>query len=291
MNRSVRSPGAASLAVLASAGGEAMRPEDRHPGGRRLHIDGKALALLAFGCAVALGIADAQAGPGSESALLVIARWTPLLLAGFGFNILISLMAMSIGTVLGVMLGLIQMSTRRPLALSGWAVTQFFRNAPWLVLLFYCMYLMPFEFNIFGRVIPFPDWAKATLGLSLPVMANVSEIVRGAVNSIHATQWEAADALGFTHLQRLRHVIFPQCIKRMLPPWMNLYALLVMGTVLTSIVGVGEVMTLTRRVLASESRPDLLIPIYAFVLLWFFAFCYPIARLTAVLERRYQVIT
>ena len=66
-------------------------------------------------------------------------------------------------------------------------MTQFFRNAPWLVLLFYCMFLLPFQVTIFGVTIPLPDWIKATLGLALPVMANVSEIVRGAVQSIPTT--------------------------------------------------------------------------------------------------------
>ena len=75
----------------------------------------------------------------------------------------------------------------------------------------------------------------------------------------------------------------------MLPPWMNLYAILTMATVLASVVGVSEVMTLARRVLAAEMRNDLLIPLYGMILLWFFLYCYPIARLTQWLERRYAV--
>jgi len=73
----------------------------------------------------------------------------------------------------------------------------------------------------------------------------------------------------------------------MLPPWMNWYAILTMATTLASIVGVAEMMTLTGRITAAESRTDLLIPIYAYVLLWFFAYCYPIARWTRQLEARY----
>jgi len=83
----------------------------------------------------------------------------------------------------------------------------------------------------------------------------------------------------------------PQCLKRMLPPWMNLYAILTMATVLASIVGVSEVMTLTGEALAAEGgRPDLLAPFYAFVLLIFFVYCYPIAQLTMRLERKFSVI-
>ena len=73
---------------------------------------------------------------------------------------------------------------------------------------------------------PIPDWIKATLGLALPVMANVAEIVRGAVQSIPTAQWESAESLAFTRRQTLWMIILPQCVKRMLPPWMNLYAIL-----------------------------------------------------------------
>ena len=72
-----------------------------------------------------------------------------------------------------------------------------------------------------------------------------SELVRGAVQSIPSGQWEAAEALAFTRRQTLRMVILPQCIKRMTPPWMNLYAILTVATPLTSVVGVSEAMTLT----------------------------------------------
>jgi hypothetical protein len=75
----------------------------------------------------------------------------------------------------------------------------------------------------------------------------------------------------------------------MLPPWMNLYAILTMATVLASIVGVSEMMTQTGRALAAENRPELLIPFYSFVLVCFFAYCYPIAVATRRIERRYQV--
>ena len=84
-------------------------------------------------------------------------------------------------------------------------------------------------------------------------------------------------------------IILPQCIKRMLPPWMNLYAILTMATVLASIVGVSEVMTLTGEVLAPRTGPRLLLPFYGYVLIWFFLYCYPIARWTVRLERKFAV--
>jgi polar amino acid transport system permease protein len=245
--------------------------------------------ILLLALALAMSVGDAQAGPGAPSILATLLRWTPLLAHGFALNIAMSFLAMAIGTVLGLALGLGLISLARPVRAAAWLITQFFRNAPWLVLLFYCILLMPFELRIGGAVIPLPGWAKATAGLALPVMANVAELVRGAVQSIPAGQWEAAESLAFTRLQTLRLVILPQCVKRMTPPWMNLYAIVVVGTPLTSIVGVSEAMTLTSDILSSEGRTELLVPMYLYLLTWFFIYCYPIARATAALERRFQV--
>jgi polar amino acid transport system permease protein len=245
--------------------------------------------MLIAALALAVFVGEAEAGPGVPSIAATLLKWTPLLAQGFALNIAMSVLAMAIGTGLGLAVGLGLISLNWPVRASSWLVTQFFRNAPWLVLLFYCVLLMPFEVRIGGVIVPLPGWLKATAGLALPVMANVAELVRGAVQSIPSGQWEAAEALAFTRLQTLRLVILPQCVKRMMPPWMNLYAIVVVGTPLASIVGVGEAMTLTGDILSAEGRADLLVPLYLYLLTWFFLYCYPIARATVAVERRFAV--
>lgn len=220
----------------------------------------------------------------------VLLKWTPLLFSGFVFNIAISLFAMLIGTALGIFLGLMLISQHAWVRQAGAVVMQFFRNIPWLVLLFFVMYLFPFQLKIGPITVPLPGWFKAVLGLSLPVMANVAEILRGAVLSIPSGQWEAAESLAFNRRQQIFSIILPQCVKRMLPPWMNLYAIVTMSTVLASIIGVTEVMTLAGQVSAAEGgRTDLLAPLYGYILLWFFIYTYPIAVFTGRLERRFHV--
>jgi polar amino acid transport system permease protein len=246
-----------------------------------------AAALLAV--AGFLAGAEAFAAPGRPSIIATLLKWTPLIATGFAFNVLISVVAMILGTVLGLFIGIAQISVVRPVRAGASLVTQFFRNAPWLVLLFYCMLLLPFQLRIGGMVIPLPDWLKAIFGLSLAVAANMSEIARGAIQSIPSGQWESSEALGFSRYQTLWMVILPQCVKRMLPPWMNLYAILLVSTPLCSIVGVSEVVTLTSDALAAENRHDLLVPMYGYILGWFFVFCYPIGRWTVHLERRFAV--
>jgi polar amino acid transport system permease protein len=282
------------------------------PGTRRIFTPQVAAALLA------LTVLSAGAGElfaqswnaGAQPGVFVtIWKWLPLILfgtlgthirdgsvvitgqlGGFSLNIVVSVIVMAAGTILGVSLGLALISDSALLRRAAAAFTQFFRNTPWLVLLFFATFLLPFQLRLFGFLVPFPDWCKACVALTFPIMANIAEVTRGAVQSIAAGQWNAASSLGLTRWQSIRLVILPQCVKRMTPPWMNWYAILAMESSLISIVGVNEAMTMTHDALSAEGRGELLIPTYGLLLLLFFLYCYPIARWTEALERRFAVI-
>jgi polar amino acid transport system permease protein len=258
------------------------------------------MLLAAFAVSVIAGEVYAQVnGQPRQGVLATVGKWLPLILfgppgqvGGFVLNILVSFLTMAIGSVTGVVLGVLQVSQGTIVRRVAWAITQFFRNSPWLVLLFFAILLLPYRMNIFGTIVPFPDWIKAVIGLALPIMANIAEVTRGAINSIPTGQWESSESLAFSRAQTFRLIILPQCFKRMLPPWMNWYAILTMATTLISIVGVSDSMTLTQQALAAEGgRSELLIPMYLLLLFLFFAYCYPIARFTQYLERRYAIVT
>jgi len=253
----------------------------------RLLGSGWALAAAVAAALLGAAIAEAATATGRPGVLSILVKWAPLIFTGFLFNLLVSVASMAIGTAAGVLLGLAQISLLAPVRKAAWLLTQFFRNAPWLVLLFFATFLLPFEIRVGDAAIPFPAWLKAIFGLSLPVLANVSEIVRGGVLSIPVGQWESAESLAFSRTQTIWRIILPQATKRMIPPWMNLYAILTMATTLISVVGIQDSMTLTRGALVAEGRVDLYLPIYFMLLCMFFAYCYPIARYTQVLERRF----
>ncbi|WP_205962597.1 amino acid ABC transporter permease [Paraburkholderia phosphatilytica] len=234
-------------------------------------------------------IAAQSIGPASSGVpWSTLVPWLPVLLKGFAFDVSISFVAMAIGTVLGIAVGIGQIAQRRAISTASRWLTQFFRNAPWLVVLFFCIYLMPFEIHAFGTTVPFPGWAKGIVGLSFPVMGNVSEVVRGGIQSLPTAQWEAAAALGLTRWKTLRLCILPQAVKRMAAPWMNTYAILMMSTPLVSIVGVDDSVTIASSVLSALRDPSLMMPVYGLILVLFFAYCAPIAALTKRLERRYR---
>jgi len=281
------------LAVLTPAADRLARAveAERSGGGFALRLRARHGVWLGIAFLLAAGAAEAQIGPlPDQGVFATLWRWIPFLLKGFTLNLIISFGAMAIGTALGAVLGLAQISLLPPVRVGSWIATQFFRNSPWLVLLFAIMLLFPYEIRIGDAIIPIPDWVKAVIGFSLPIMANISEVVRGAVQSIPSGQWESAESLAFSRRQTLWMIILPQCIKRMIPPWMNWYAILTMATPLASILGVEEAVNLTQQALVAEdSRTELLAPFYLFLLIIFFLYCYPIARLTQRLERRFTV--
>ncbi|MEN5300601.1 amino acid ABC transporter permease [Pseudomonas sp. TWI628] len=219
--------------------------------------------------------------------LATLWHWSPTLGAGLVQNIQISVGAIGLGTLLGLVVGTLLLSPLAPLRVLARLWVQVFRNAPWLVLIYFTSYVFPFDIQVAGTWVAFPDWLKVTVGLALPASANVAEIFRGAVASIPGTQWEAARSLAFSRGQIFRSIILPQCLRRMLPPWMNLYAVVTMGTALASLVGVHDLIDSAQIAANTVNRSGFTVLVYFSVLALFFAYCYPIARLTQRLERRY----
>ncbi len=228
-----------------------------------------------------------RAEGGFPVALAHLWQWSPALVRGMWTNVYISMLAMAIGTLAGLVVG--------ALALSQWAVlrgatrwyVQAFRNAPILVLIYFTTYVFPFELQLLHWRLPFPDWIKVVLGLALPTSAVVAEIFRGAIQSIPSAQWEAAQSLAFKRTQIFRWIILPQCLRRMLPPWMNLYASITMSTSLASLVGVHDIVDTAQIASNTVARTDFTILVYFTLLALFFAYCYPIARYTRRLEKRH----
>ncbi len=242
-------------------------------------------ALAALGLA-ALALYWSATGSAPEAARQLW-HWWPGLLRGLGMNVRISLLAMALGTGLGLLVGALSLSPAGPMRALARLYVQAFRNAPILVLVYFTTYVFPFEIAIGGWSAPFEDWTKVVIGLALPASANVAEIFRGAVQSIPGAQWEAGLSLGYTRAQIYRAVVLPQCLRRMLAPWMSLYASITMSTSLASLVGVHDLVDTATVASNTVARTDFTVLIYFTLLAMFFAYCYPIARLTRHLERRY----
>lgn len=204
---------------------------------------------------------------------------------GFLVNISISILSMMIALVAGTIIGIGMISQNMAIRWTATAIMNVMRNSPWLVILYAMLYLLPFQIHFMGNTYEFSPYLKAMVGLSLPVMANLAEILRGSIEAIHAGQWESARSLGYKPLQVLRRVIIPQAIPRMIPNVMNLYAMLVIGSSLIVVTGTTDVLSVARVVTATQGE-RLATALYVYVLFMFFLYCFPIATLSRWYERK-----
>ncbi|PZW48749.1 amino acid ABC transporter membrane protein 2 (PAAT family) [Humitalea rosea] len=217
--------------------------------------------------------------PGTFTFELWQARFS--LLRGISATLLASGLTIVAATVMGVLLGTILAYGWWPLRLLARLYVDILRGIPVLVLILFTYYGLA----LFGINVP-AFWA-GVIALSAFATAHVAENLRGAVQSVPAGQMEAAKAIGLRFPQRLRYVVLPQAIRRMLPPWVNTGLEIVKGTTLLSVIGVVELLLSTQQIVA---RNYMIIDFYLVAGLLYLIINFSIAQLGAALERRFSYL-
>jgi His/Glu/Gln/Arg/opine family amino acid ABC transporter permease subunit len=173
----------------------------------------------------------------------------PHLLKGAILTVELSVLSITIGFSMGVIIGLVRLSKFSLLRYPAIGYINAIRGTPMLVQLFLIYYGLP-QFGI-----KFSPFLAALTGMAINDSAYVAEITRGAVQSIEKGQWEAARATGLSFVQSMAHVIFPQAFKRMIPPLGNEFILLIKASSLVSTIAMVE-LTRTAQLIASATfRP------------------------------------
>jgi His/Glu/Gln/Arg/opine family amino acid ABC transporter permease subunit len=173
----------------------------------------------------------------------------PALLWGAVLTVELSVLSILIGFCLGILIGLVRLAKSffpRSLAI---VYINCIRGTPLLIQLFLIYYGLP---QVGLSLTPF---VAALAGMSINDSAYVAEITRGAVESIDRGQWEAARASGLNYFQMLRHVIFPQALKRMLPPLGNEFIQLIKASSLVSTIAMVELTRTAQLIASSTFRP------------------------------------
>jgi len=161
------------------------------------------------------------------------------LLGGVGLTLALSTAALSGSIIIGLLVALPGLSSRPWLRLMNRSYVELFRAIPVLVMILWVYYGLPIVAGV--SLGPF---AAGILALTLCDSAFEAEIFRGGIQSIERGQLEAADAIGLTYLQKMRLVVLPQAIRRILPPLGNQFVYMLKMSSLVSVVGLQE---LTRR--------------------------------------------
>lgn len=183
--------------------------------------------------------------------------WLPQLLNGAKTTILLTICAVCMGLFLSIFLALGKMSKNKLLSRICSAYIFFFRGTPLLMQLYFIYFGLP---QISMALTINSRFLAAFIAFSLNSAAYCSEIIRAAIQSIDKGQFEASKALGLSNAQTMRLVIFPQSIRRLIPPVANEFIMVLKDASLVSIIALADLTKVTRAISSSTGTALVYIP-------------------------------
>lgn len=209
-------------------------------------------------------------------------EYLPALLRGAGLTVVLCLASSAVGSVIGLVLGLMRTSgSRTARGLSG-VYVNLIRGLPVLIILLFMYYALP----LVAPSLTFSRAFTAIVALSVYAGAYIAEIVRGSIESVPKGQSEASDALGMNYVVKFRYVIVPQAMRVIIPPGAGFLISLVKASSLVSVIGYVE-LTRSARIVSTQNSSPLVT--FALAAVLYFVICYPISLLGRRYERRLDV--
>lgn len=206
------------------------------------------------------------------------------LLGGLWVAVRISLISVAVSIALGLVMGMLMTSRNRALRAVLRVYLETVRILPQMVMLFIVYFgtTRMFGWNLSSE-------ASAIFVFSFWGVAEMGDLVRGALVSIPAIQYESAQALGMTQRQLYLYVILPQTIRRLIPLSINLITRMIKTTSLVMMIGIVEVLKVAQQIIEAnrQTSPNGAFGVFGVVLLLYFAICWPVSRLAAHLERKW----
>ena len=203
------------------------------------------------------------------------------LISGLGMTLALSLTAMAISTVLGLLVALPALSQRRWLRVVNRVYVETVRAVPILVLILWVYYGLPVVAGLSIGVF----WA-GVIALALSDSAFQAEIFRAGVQSVAKGQVEAARALSLSRAATMRLVILPQAIRRILPALGNQFVQVLKMSSLVSVIGMQELTRKANELVVTEYRP---LEIYTILVLEYLALVLLVSAGVRWMERRLAI--
>jgi len=209
-------------------------------------------------------------------------KYRQTLFAGWLVTILISITALGLSTLIGVLFALVRRSPFLPVRYFGQLYVELVRGTPLLVQILIFFYVVADAFHVQNR------YVVGVLILSFFSGAYISEVVRAGIESVSQSQLESAKAIGFTRAQTYRYVIFPQAIRSTLPPLVGQFVSLIKDSSLLSLIALNEFTQAARDVNSvTYSTLECYIPLAV----GYLALTLPISLWTRTLEKRLRFET
>ena len=157
-----------------------------------------------------------------------------LLLNGILVTIKVSILAAALGLVIGFLIALCNLSTKKPLNILGKLYTDVIRGTPSVT------QLMLIYFVVFATV-NWEKWIIASIAFAINSGAYVSEIIRAGIMSIDKGQTEAGRSLGLSAPQTMMSIVIPQAFKNIFPAMCNEFITLIKETAIVGYVGLVDI--------------------------------------------------
>lgn len=200
------------------------------------------------------------------------------LLSGLQYTVALSVTAISISVVVGLLVALPGLSSRKWLRRISRIYVELVRAVPILVLILWVYYGLPQMTGLTIGVF----WA-GVIALALSDSAFEAEIFRAGIQSIAKGQFEAAHSISLTYRDTMRYVILPQAIRRILPALGNQLVYMLKMSSLVSVIGMQELTRKANELVVSEYRP---LEIYSVLVLEYLALILIVSAGVHWLERR-----
>ena len=221
----------------------------------------------------------------------------PTVLRGLLMTVVLTILCMTFGALLGLLLAVLRVSPLRPVRILAGAYITFFRGTPVLVQLIFWFNIAALYPNL-AIGIPFTDVSQdidvnrlisattaAVVGLSLNQAAYQAEIFRGGFASVDKGQIEAADSLGMSRGTKLRRVIVPQSMPTIIPATGNQFIGMFKETSLVSVLGVAELLQSVQLIYARTYQT---IPLLIVACVWYLFMTLLLSYPQSLVEKKFS---
>lgn len=205
------------------------------------------------------------------------------LMAGLWITVKISLISIIISLIGGLILGVLMSSKNKFIYIILKICLEIVRIMPQLVWLFIVYFGLSsiFSFSaITASIVVFSIWG----------VFEMMDLVRGAVLSIPKHTFESAASLGLKKFQIYIYVIIPLALRRLIPGAINLLSRMIKSTSIVVLIGVVEVLKVSQQIIELNLLTNNYAPliVYGFIFFLYFAICYPVSKLSKILENRWN---
>jgi polar amino acid transport system permease protein len=200
-------------------------------------------------------------------------------LGGIALTLYLALVACLLSFIGGIILGMMNVSSYKPLKYLSLALVNAIRGIPLIMVIFWMYFLLP---AFLGRTVA-ENWT-VILALTLFTSAYMSQIVKAGVESVPKGQTEAALSTGLSPRQVMLFIVLPQGLRNMIPSFVNQFVSLIKDTSLAFIVGVSELTQVATQI----NNRTIIYPteIFMFIAAVYFVMCFTFTSLSRRLEKR-----